>query len=422
MKKISYLLFLILFLSSCEQTTITHGNSESNQSLDSETVLLGSWRGALLSPGGELPFGIEITKSNDKYQAKIINGEEKVDTSSVVFENKQVTINFEWYDARINARLTEDGTMMSGEWSKTAPNKISSLPFHAVKDYKYRFTPQESNDKPPKVAGHWEVVFTDEDGQSPAVAEFQQNKDTVTGTFLTPTGDYRYLAGDIQGQDLSLSTFDGAHAFLFTARLNNSQLEGHFWSRDTYRATWTAQPSEDTSGVLPNSWEMNKVTTQDQSVAFGFEDLQGKIVQLSDEKFKGKPVVINLFGTWCPNCNDEAPVLAEFYRKYNSQGLEIIGLAFEFTEEPERDKRQIKAFKERHNIDYTILLAGGNDKANATKTLGFLDKVIAYPTSIFLDKNHKVVNIHTGFSGPGTGDHYTKLVEELEQQITELLN
>jgi len=221
---------------------------------------------------------------------------------------------------------------------------------------------------------------------------------------------------------LYLSAFDGAHAFLFDAEIHKDKiLNGNFWSRDSYHATWVAQYSEDTSNFLPSSWEMNEVTTDDKTVSFAFEDINGNTIQLTDERFKNKPVLINLFGTWCPNCNDEAPVLAKFYDQYHPQGLEMVGLAFEFTEDPVRDKRQLKAFKKRHNINYPLLLAGGNDKTEATKILGFLDKVKSYPTTLFLDKNHKVVKINTGFSGPGTGEHYVKLVKELESEIRNLL-
>jgi thiol-disulfide isomerase/thioredoxin len=220
-----------------------------------------------------------------------------------------------------------------------------------------------------------------------------------------------------------LSAFDGAHAFLFDAKLNNGELTGgNFWSRDTYHATWTAQRNDNAHEVLPDSWEMVNITTEDNHIDFAFEDLNGQMVQLSDERFKDKAVIVNIFGTWCPNCNDEAPVLADFYRKYRDQGLEIVGLAFEFTDDVERDKKQIAAFKQRHGIEYPLLRAGKNDKAEAAEILGFIDKIVAYPTSIFLDRNHRVVNIHSGFAGPGTGQHYEDLIKELESQIITLID
>lgn len=418
MKKI-LIPFIFLFAVACDQ---------SNQTNETPAItvppvevkapsLAGLWRGVLQSPGGELPFGIQMARTSDGYEAKILNGPERVDTSAVVVNGNSVEIQFSWYDARIAATYDADSNSLVGEWSKTAAGMISKLPFTATKGYPYRFNKNQADQSSTQVQGVWQAEFIDEDETSVAVGEFSQNGQKVNGTFLTPTGDYRFLAGHAIGGELKLSAFDGAHAFLFDAKLVNGQLSGGFWSRDTYHATWTAELNDDAYSVLPDSWDMVQVTTSDNTVAFAFEDLNGQLVQLTDDRFKDKPVLINLFGTWCPNCNDEAPVLAEFYDKYNSDGLEIVGLAFEYTDDVERDKKQITEFKNRYGIQYPLLRAGMNDKKEAAKVLGFLDKIVAYPTSIFLDRNHQVVNIHSGFAGPGTGAHFTELVTELEDQI-----
>jgi len=426
MKKILIPL-LFIFVAACEQ------NSEPTSTepvvadkvvpapVNKAVSLAGLWRGVLQSPGGDLPFGIQVVKTTDGYEAKILNGAERVDTSAVVVKGKEVEIQFSWYDARIKATMSNSGDSLSGEWSKTAVGKISKLPFTATRGYPYRFKQAESDQAITLVGGVWQAEFIDEDGTSAAVGEFNQTGQKVSGTFLTPTGDYRFLAGHAVGGSFKLSAFDGAHAFLFDATLEDGQLSGDFWSRDSYHATWTAKVTEDAYAVLPDSWDMVEVTTEDNTVSFAFEDLNGDLVQLSDDRFKGKPVLINLFGTWCPNCSDEAPVLVDFYDKYHADGLEIVGLAFEFTDDVARDKKQIAEFKKRYGIQYPLLRAGINDKKEAAKVLGFLDKVVAYPTSIFLDRDHQVVNIHSGFAGPGTGEHFTELVTELEQQIKDIL-
>ncbi len=422
MKKILLPIFFILLLG-CEQDqqAETQVVTPEPAVVKKAPNLAGLWRGVLASPGGDLPFGIQIVMTGDGYDAKILNGTERADTSGVVLDGDQVEIQFNWYDARIQATLDPSGQSMQGEWSKTAPNKISKLPFTATRGYPYRFDQAGIEPTETQVGGVWQAEFVDEDGSSVAVGEFSQSGQKVKGTFLTPTGDYRFLAGSAVGNRLRLSAFDGAHAFLFDAQLQDGQLSGGFWSRDTYHATWTAELNDEAYAVLPDSWDMVKITTEDQSVAFAFEDLNGQLVQLTDERFQGKPVLINLFGTWCPNCNDEAPVLVDFYDKYHADGLEIVGLAFEFTDDVERDKKQIAEFKKRYGIQYPLLRAGINDKAEAAKILGFLDQVVAYPTSIFLNREHKVVNIHSGFAGPGTGDHFKKLVAELEQQIKDIV-
>ncbi|MEZ5473276.1 MAG: TlpA disulfide reductase family protein [Marinicella sp.] len=416
------LIFIVVV--ACDSTGQSPSASSTAEQPLAQTTpnLAGLWRGVLASPGGELPFGLQLTKTSDHYQAKILNGPEQVDTSAVVLNGNQIEIQFSWYDARITATVGEHGELMQGVWLKTAPNNtVSLLPFSATRGYPYRFEPQDTVQMAAQLGGVWQVEFSDDDGVTVAVGEFKQSGHKLNGTFLTPTGDYRYLAGDVLGNRLRLSAFDGAHAFLFDAHLGNGQLQGNFWSRDSYHATWVAQRNEEAYKVLPDSWEMVNVTTEDRGIDFAFEDINGQLVQLSDERFKNKAVIVNIFGTWCPNCNDEAPVLAEFYRKYHEKGLEIVGLAFEYTDDVARDKRQLGTFKKRHGIEYPLLRAGQNDKAEAAEILGFVDKIVAYPTSIFLNRNHQVVNIHSGFAGPGTGNHYLKLVHELEQQIIELI-
>ncbi len=419
------LLFLLLFSCAAEDADQPTAAKQSEASIETEQAMIkgqvslaGLWRGVLQSPGGELPFGIQMAKTSDGYEAKILNGPERVDTSTVTVAGDQVEIQFSWYDARIQASVNDSGDAMHGRWSKTASGHISELPFKATRGYPYRFNQSTELFEETTVDGVWEATFTDEDGAFVAVGEFNQSGQKVNGTFLTPTGDYRFLAGHAVGGKLKLSAFDGAHAFLFEATLSaDDVLVGDFWSRDTYHASWTAKRNAEAYAVLPDSWDMVKITTPDNSVSFAFEDLQGNLVQLTDERFKDKPVLINLFGTWCPNCNDEAPVLVDFYDKYHQDGLEIVGLAFEFTDDVARDKKQIAEFKKRHGIQYPLLRAGMSDKQQAAKILGFLDQVVAYPTTIFLDRDHQVVKVHSGFAGPGTGSHFTELVADLEEQV-----
>lgn len=157
----------------------------------------------------------------------------------------------------------------------------------------------------------------------------------MTGTFLTPTDDYRFLEGDYRDGLLRLSTFDGDHAFLFHAEARpDGTLEGDFWSRDSYHATWTAEPTgRAAEELLPGPWGLAALTNDERRFRFAFPDLDGRLVRSEDPRFAGKVVVVDIFGSWCPNCNDEAPVLAGWHREWADDGLDIVGLAFEFTGE-----------------------------------------------------------------------------------------
>ncbi len=392
--------------------------------------LVGSWRAVLSSPGGELPFGLEVRREGEGFAGIATNGDEQLPFSDVSFDGEVVRLVFAWYDSRIEA-LFDGPDRLTGSWSKTAAEgAVSTLPFEATRDDVRRFLavadeglspgPAES---PASIDGVWEVEFTDDDGTEPARGEFEQEGSDVRGTFLTPTGDYRFLAGSYEDGLLRLSAFDGGHAFLFHARPTaEGGLEGHFWSRDTYHATWTARRAEAPEDVtVPDAWELVGLTNDDGKFSFSFPDLQGVPVSLEDERFEDKVVLVNIFGTWCPNCNDEAPLLAEWAERYRDEGLEVVGLAYEFTDDVGRSRSMVQRFAVRHQIGYPLLIAGTSDKSAAAETLPDLTSVVAYPTTIFVDRTGTVRKIHSGFTGPGTGEHYDLLVAEMVGLIETLL-
>jgi thiol-disulfide isomerase/thioredoxin len=379
----------------------------------------GTWRGVLTSPGGELPFTLRIAGG----RAVIVNGPEDVPTTGVSVDGATVDIRFDWYDSAIHATLSADGKAMAGEWTRIVPSGTARMAFHAARGDRRRFLPAPKAPSPvANVGGIWKAEFVDADGTSPARGEFHQERGStrVTGTFLTPTGDHRYLEGSYENGLLRLSTFDGAHAFLFQARASgDGRLTGDYWQRDSYHATWTAARTDDAGATLPDGWKDVALTNADGRFDFRFNDLAGKPVSLAD--FRGKVVLVNLFGSWCPNCNDEAPLLAAWDRKYRARGLAVVGLAYEFTGDAARDREMVRRYAKRHGIGYTLLLAGVSDKKKASATLPDLTRVLAYPTSIFVGRDGKVRKIYSGFAGPGTGAHYAALREELEGELRALL-
>jgi thiol-disulfide isomerase/thioredoxin len=393
-----------------------------------EPTLVGSWRAVLASPGGDLPFGLLIEGEPSAWRASIQNCDEKAPISRVIENDGSVTFFFDGYDSEIQARMTAKDRL-EGSWRRTTSGPDSVLPFTATRGAASSDTVRFSNfvganpSNVPTIAGDWAAEFVDEDGRSIAQAELRDHGDRVFGTFLTPTGDYRFLEGSYQAGTLRLSTFDGAHAFLFQAKaLADGTLAGDFWSRDRYHATFTARRKVADEEVLPDAWSQIALKNPEGRLTFSFPDLEGRTVGIADERFRGKVLIVNIFGSWCPNCNDEAPLLADFHRRFAGQGLEIVGLAYEYTGKAERDRIQVKRFGERHGITYPLLLAGTSDKKAAAATLPELNAILAFPTTIFIGRDGRVRKIHSGYAGPATGDHHRLLVAELEATVQELLN
>jgi thiol-disulfide isomerase/thioredoxin len=154
---------------------------------------------------------------------------------------------------------------------------------------------------------------------------------------------------------------------------------------------------------------------------FAFPDLAGNTVTSKDPQFRGKVLIVALAGSWCPNCHDEAAFLAPLYKEYRAKGLEIVALMFEHFGDFPRAAAATQRFRQNYGIEYTTLIAGISDKDDAAKKLPMLDRVYAFPTTIFIDRMGKVRKIHTGFSGPATGDHYTQFVSEVKTTLDQLL-
>ncbi len=381
----------------------------------------GIWRATIPTPIGTLPFNFELKKNAKNFSVFIINGSERLEMDSSFMKGDSIHIPMAIFDAEIVAKVSKGG-VMDGYWSKMRSNfTFIRAKFHAEygKDYRFFATCTEKNSN---LSEKYQVVFVSEDGQdsTSAVGLFKSTGNIVEGTFLTSTGDYRYLSGNTIGDSLKLSCFDGNHLFLFKAKINQNQLSGGiFCSNASSIETWNG--IADQNAALPDEKSLTYLKKGFESIEFSFPDTQGKMVSLKDNKYQGKVKIIQIMGSWCPNCMDESKFLAPWYLKNKGRGVEIIGLAYEKTLDRAFAFPKINQLKARFGIQYEVLLAGTNDKEEASKTLPMLNRVIGFPTTIFIDKNNKVREIHTGFSGPGTGKYYDKFVTDFNLLLDKLL-
>lgn len=382
----------------------------------------GAWRAWLDCPGGELPFGIWIQGDTERLSAWIINGKERAAVPRVEWSGSELVLDITDYDSTIRAKSSENGTKLEGRWRKRAgADRWAELPFHATHGPSDRFpvAPHLAPEALDRIAGRWEVKFASEEDLAVGIFEVALNG-VVFGTFLTTTGDYRFLQGVFDGKQLQLSAFDGAHAFLFNAKLGpDGTLTGDFWARDAFHDTWTAR--KDAKARLPDAFSLTKRTDNYDLAKLSFPDLEGNFRTLSEPAFAGKARIIEVFGSWCPNCHDASNYLNELYRRLHGRGLSVVGLAFELTGDLQRDTEQVKKFVSIHKVEYPVLIAGVSDRQKASAVLPMLEKLRAYPTLIILDRDGKVRAVYTGFSGPATGEEYKKFQTKFEGVVEELL-
>jgi len=402
------------------------GDQSMDNAADSPALATGTWRGWLDSPGGDLPFGLELQHEDGAWRAVLHNGSESEEERHVTLADDELVIDFRHYGATITARASEKGTRLDGVWVRydgvkdDGTTKESRLDFHATAGESERFLPfgeHTSADVP--FTGRWLVTWSDTDNPGVAILDVADDGST-TGTFQTTLGDYRWLAGKQEGGALRLSTFDGSHAFLFGAELQgDGTLAGDFWSRDSWHETWTAVRDE--NATLPSAFEA-AVWKEGVSLSdLVFPDIDGTPRALDDPAFAGKAIVIHCFGTWCPNCNDASDEVVRLHETYRDRGLSVIGLAFEKDADPEHNRDRLQRYAERHDAEYPMLVAGLDSKTKASISFGALDKIRAFPTTIFLHGDGRVRAVHTGFNGPATGQAFLDQRAEWDALVEELL-
>ena len=376
----------------------------------------GHWNCELITPGGPIRFGLKLDKTASSWNASVLNPLERISIPHVDVNGSEVTLKFPHYDSVIEAKLI--GHRLEGTFRKRRGKaKLAKLTFRAERGERTKFDASLFA----KYVGRWKVQFWRTEDPAIGLFAITKNQRHPWGTFLTTTGDYRFLAvQNLTEQQAELSVFDGAHAFLFRMKLDaERKLTGEFWSSNSWHETFVGEL--DPKAELPDAFHLTAALKKVKLNELKYRDLDGAEVSLGDSRFAGKARIIQVFGSWCPNCHDAALYMAELHNRYGRRGLSIVGLAFEHTGDFDRDSEMVRRYIKRHGTQYPVLIGGLSDKVQATREFPLLDRVRSYPTTIFLDATGHVVSVYTGFSGPATGSAHKKLRARMQKQIEELL-
>jgi len=377
----------------------------------------GTWRATIEIQGQLLPFNLDVVNQSDRYHIYLRNGAEKILLDEVRVANDSVDIVLHVFDANIKARINGDN--LEGTFIKNY-EKDYRIPFKAYYGEAFRFAKGKDQKNVPDFSGKYAVKFIHQRDTTPAIAVFDQVADSVTGTFLTLTGDYRYLQGNVVDGQMQLSTFDGNHSYLFRATKHaDGKVIGEFYSGKTWKEQWIAEKND--NPTMPDPEKLTYMKKGKEKISFTFPDANGKKVSLTDRAYKNKVVILQLMGTWCPNCMDETRFLMAWNEKNKGRDVKIIGLAYERKDDFTYASERVKKMVSKMGVNYEILIAGTDDKAKASLTLPMLNEIYAFPTTIFVGRDGTVKKIHTGFSGPGTGPYYDQFIQQFNETVNELL-
>jgi thiol-disulfide isomerase/thioredoxin len=382
-----------------------------------------------------LPFIAEI-QLNDRLQIQVIvalaeknpnspitiyNGKEVYQLSVKKRIGDTIVYQFPAQDAEWRVAFEKDFSEARGWWTNYNKKVPVRFPVHLY------MTLSEMIPKPdtifPELFGRWKVVF--EPGtpnEEVLVGVFQQEMNgRIFGSFLSETGDYRYLHGYAANGKLHLQTYTGYWAFVVEADLNGSnEMTGVFYSGGKSSTPFKA--TRDEAVQLRNEAELTYLIKRDERVVLNnLIKLNGRKTNLDFSK-KGQVTLIQIMGTWCPNCIDETNLLRALKETYGPKGLEIVALGFEVGNDSKKQRSRLKKFAKDLQVNYPVFLAGTSSKEAAAAYFPMLNGIMSFPTSILVDRQGKIIAIHTGFSGPATGTAYTELVEKFKQEIEGALN
>jgi peroxiredoxin len=383
-----------------------------------QTLTQGNWRGVFVLPGNEIPFSFEVKEINPgSFSVILTNGTDRFELPKVTVQKDSVAFYVDLYSAVFKAKI--DGNSLQGRFLKLGTEKPDTgLIFTAEAGNLPRFT---SNGEMPAVSlqGSWDMIFGEGDKVEQNVGNFSQDGFNVTGSVLTPSGDFRFLEGIVQGKSFELSAFGGSTPYLLKAEFSNdSTFTGDFI---TPRSKTPFSGRRNPKAALPDSYNITRMKPGTSTLGFSFPNLEGQQVSLQDEKYKGEVVIVTILGSWCPNCLDENTFLSGWYKENHQRGVEIIGLGFERKPDFESGKKSLGALKTRLDITYEILFAGKSGADNVSKVMPELEGFAFFPTTIFIDKKGNVRKIHSGFNGPATGKFHEEFKSEFNALVNELL-
>jgi len=380
----------------------------------------GMWKGIVtLTNEKRLPFRLYLDLSQAAPSGYFINGGEQTPIPELYVRGDSLLVVISEYGAAMHAWW--DGKQYAGRFIRyrkdTTSNSFELEPAAAAE--------QPPTKKPPTevpLVGKYQVLMKNPEGiDSSLVGTFWSRGDSVFGTFIGADGDYGLMAGIQSGNSVQLGRFSGWQGQLMELTRDMNRWTGMLYYRIPPSVSFELVPRTNALVQVPES---KRTSVKDKRKPFVFSGLSvlGDTVTVTDPRFKGKALIVDIMGTWCHNCMDAAPLLQKLHSDFNKDGLEIAALSFEITNDLQVARKNLLMYQERYGIGFTVLFCGSTEKANVDAKLRTqLDNFSAYPTTLFIDRKGMVQYIHEGFQGPGTGEEYQRQVEMYYEMARKLV-
>lgn len=343
-------------------------------------------------------------------------------TNALSFLNGPDELSAEWSDADTAYILEAFDGHFSGKWVdeeftgfwwdrlRTGEYKVPMS--GRMKDGQIRWVKGLEN----QATTQWSFHLPASDSIPMGILLLQEHSSKLQGTIATSTGDLRYLTGEISPSGIwSLGTFDGAHLYQLIGQQIGNQWMGVFYSGTHYASEFRAVPTQDTTTIQPHSATL----LNDVPFSMKYISPDGDSLFLDANQLPAEVTVIDLMGTWCPNCLDEIQLLKQLQSDYPDVGF--LSAAFERNAEPVEAYERIAQYKQALSIPWEVLLCGPASKTVAGACFPMLSQVKSFPTTLFVHRDGRMI-AHSGFNGPATGSAYDAEVSVFTNNIETLLH
>jgi thiol-disulfide isomerase/thioredoxin len=372
----------------------------------------GRWDATADVSGASIPFQLQIDGAGNAVRAHFFNGERPTNPSTAgAFQDGHLHLVFASYAAVLDATVT--GDKLEGTYTARG----HATPIHAVKAH----GAPSAGGPSPRIAGEWIIPHHSPKGETAWRLIVRQKGPVVEAAILRIDGDTGSLSGRFDHGVFRLSHYAGERPALLEVTPRPDGSLGLVLTDGSGRTELSALTADraHAAGAAPSD-PMTFTTVSDKAApfAFDFPEIAGKPVSNTDPRFRHKVVVIDVMGSWCPNCHDEAPYLQALYAKHRREGLEIVALDFEQPDQLGKSDR-LRGFIQRYGLTYAVLQAG--QVKEAPSKLPQAVNLNAWPTTFFIGRDGRVKAVHVGFTSPGSGQRDVETKAAFEHEVTTLL-
>ncbi len=299
----------------------------------------GLWDGSIQSRAGEVNFGVVLTQQGSSVTAVLVNATDRQPFSSVAWNGQTLTLGMDYYDGHLTLHYATP-LRMEGEYSRLTSKGMVHIPVTLVPHDDLPATKQWIGQS---LAGDWLLREEGAEGaEKNTLTNFQQEKTATsegkaaaTGILEPVSGDTGLLHGfvstDANGQThFHLSRFDGIHVLALDGEFTpDGSLKGQIGGVKSL-SPFTAVRTTDKAAADPNTLAgtLTKVKDPQEPFRFSGVDTSGKTIDQNSLEFKGKPMIVDIFGTWCPNCHDEVCfAIFQRFQKSFPKTSSVVGLS-----------------------------------------------------------------------------------------------